>query len=144
MRIGRWTLFWFGIISILVVVELAEITRLFTLPLQLAYFNASTFIFSLVLITILALVGAVFVGFYLSSRIYSRRGFTPFEQEMLRMRQEVGALREEVGTLTAEIRNRPEELPGAPTPGPDGSPSIGPPSRPGVPARPGQDRGPLP
>ncbi len=104
MKIGRWTLFWIGIISVLVVVELAEITRLFTLPLQLAYFNASTFIFSLVLITILALVGAVFVGFYLSSRIYSRRGFTPFEQEMLRMRPEVGRLREEVDRLAHEIR----------------------------------------
>lgn len=103
MRVGRWTLFWVLVIALLVLVELAEITRLFTLPLAIAFLDPYTFLFSLVLITILALVGAVFVGFYLSSRIYSSRGFTPFEQEMLHMREEVGELRRELRALHAEL-----------------------------------------
>ena len=96
MTRNRWTLFWVAVIALLVVLELAEITRLFRVPLGLAYLSPVTFIFSLVLITILALVGAVFVGFYLSSQVYSARGFTPFEQEMLRMREEVTELRREL------------------------------------------------
>ena len=99
MKIPRWTLFWVLVITVLVVVEIAEITRLFTLPLAIAALSPLTIIVSLVLITILALVGAVFVGFYLSSQIYSARGFTPFEQEMLKMRQEVSELHREVRSL---------------------------------------------
>ncbi|HEV2316313.1 MAG TPA: hypothetical protein VGV89_01895 [Thermoplasmata archaeon] len=101
MNRNRWTLFWVAVIAVLVVLELAEITHLFRVPLELAYLSPLTFIFSLVLITILALVGAVFVGFYLSSQVYSARGFTPFEQEMLRMREEVSELRR-------ELRERPD------------------------------------
>ncbi|MGI0052726.1 MAG: hypothetical protein ACREC5_08525 [Thermoplasmata archaeon] len=113
MRVGRWTVFWIVVIALLVVVELAEITRLFTLPLQVAYLNVTGFIFSLILITVLALVGAVFVGFYLSSRIYSLRGFTPFEQEMLRMRQELTELRRDLRELLPELTDRPGESPSA-------------------------------
>jgi membrane protein implicated in regulation of membrane protease activity len=99
VRIPRWTLFWILVIAVLVIVEIAEITRLFTLPLGIAALSPLTIIVSLVLITILALVGAVFVGFYLSSQIYSARGFTPFEQEMLKMRQEVSDLHRELKEL---------------------------------------------
>jgi hypothetical protein len=96
MKVPRWTLFWIIVVTALVVIEVAEITRLFTLPPQIALLSPYSIIVSLVLITILALVGAVFVGFYLSSQIYSARGFTPFEQEMLRMRQDVLELRSEL------------------------------------------------
>lgn len=112
MKIPRWTLFWILVITALVAVEIAEITRLFTVPLAIAALSPLTIIVSLVLITILALVGAVFVGFYLSSQIYSARGFTPFEQEMLKMRQEVTELRTEVRSLrpppVAATANDPE------------------------------------
>ena len=120
MRVARWALFWVAVIAILVLVEVAEITRLFTLPLSIAYLSPYTFIFSLVLITILALVGAVFVGFYLSSRIYSARGFTPFEQEMLRMRQEVSELRDELRGLRegAPSSLGARDPPGGPDPAP--------------------------
>jgi hypothetical protein len=99
VRIPRWTVFWIAVIALLVFVEFAELTRLFTIPLSLVVLNPLAFIFALVLITILALVGAVFVGFYLSSRIYSARGFTPFEQEMLKLRQEVTEMRSELHQL---------------------------------------------
>jgi len=117
VRVPRWTLFWIGVIAILVLVEFAEITRLFTLPLSIAYLSPATFVFSLVLITLLALVGAVFVGFYLSSQIYSARSFTPFEQEMLRMRQDVTELRKELSGLREKVRpSEPREEPSERTP----------------------------
>lgn len=106
-RLGGWTLFWVVVIAGLVLVELAEITRLFTIPLSLAFLSPFTILLSLVLTTILALVGAVFVGFYLSSQIYHPRGFTPFEEEMLRMREDVLKLREATEALEARIARAP-------------------------------------
>jgi membrane protein implicated in regulation of membrane protease activity len=124
MRIARWTLFWCVVIAVLVLVELAELTRVFTIPISSAVLSPLPFVFSLVFITILALVGAVFVGFYLSSQVYSSRGFTPFEQEMLRMRHEVSEIREELDRLRSDMgvvevkspRNEPTELPRVPAP----------------------------
>ncbi|MCI4346004.1 MAG: hypothetical protein L3K07_04555 [Thermoplasmata archaeon] len=107
MRLAGWTLFWVAVITVLVIGELAEITRLFTVPLAAASLSAYSILFALVLITLLALVGAVFVGFYLSSRIYSTRGFTPFEQEMLHMREEVQALGKELQALREGAAARP-------------------------------------
>ncbi|MCI4335036.1 MAG: hypothetical protein L3K04_05370 [Thermoplasmata archaeon] len=108
MKLAGWTLFWVAVIIVLVVGELAEITRLFTVPLAAAYLSPYAILFALVLITLLALVGAVFVGFYLSSRIYASRGFTPFEQEMLRMRTEVQELGRELRTLRERVRSAAE------------------------------------
>jgi hypothetical protein len=129
VRVGRWTVFWLAVIVILVFVELAELTRLFTIPVSSAVLSPLPFVFSLVFITILALVGAVFVGFYLSSQIYASRGFTPFEQEMLRMRHEVGEIREELGRLRKDMgvvdpaarsrdRSDPPPSPSPPAPSP--------------------------
>jgi hypothetical protein len=124
---NRWTLFWIAVIALLVVLELAEITRLFRVPLGLAYLSPVTFIFSLVLITILALVGAVFVGFYLSSQVYSARGFTPFEQEMLRMREDVSELRRELQERFDPAGHGPSPTPPSrpKPPGPSGAPPEG-------------------
>ncbi|MCI4322594.1 MAG: hypothetical protein L3K03_00980 [Thermoplasmata archaeon] len=101
MKIARWSIFWIGVVGALVIVELAEITRLFTVPLATAILSPYSILIGILLVTILALVGAVFVGFYLSSRIYSTRSFTPFEEEMLHMRTEVSELREELKELLA-------------------------------------------
>jgi hypothetical protein len=103
VRVARWTLFWVGVIAVLLAVELTELTHVFTIPISSAVLSPLPFVFSLVFITLLALVGAVFVGFYLSSQVYSARGFTPFEQEMLKMRRDVSEVREEVSRLRSEI-----------------------------------------
>jgi hypothetical protein len=134
MNFPRWTAFWVSVIGVLVVVEFAEITRLFTVPISIAYLNPVGFLSSLVVVTILALVGAVFVGFYLSSQIYAARGFTPFEQEMLRMRQDVLELKEELARLRVERTAPPAArgVPGTP-PGPTGSSAVTPPDEKGGP-----------
>jgi hypothetical protein len=92
---------WGVLITALLVVELAEITHLFTLPVQSAISDPLAFVFALVFTTILALVGAVFIGIYTSARILSPTGFTPFEEEMLRMRSEVHELAAAVQRLEA-------------------------------------------
>lgn len=101
MRPSRIILFWVAVIAALLFVEVAELTHLFTLPVQSALGNLLSFIFALVFTTILALVGAIFIGIYISQRLQSPTGFTPFEEEMLRMRQDVLEIRDRVKALEA-------------------------------------------
>lgn len=86
-------LFWTALIVGLLVVEFAEITRAFTLPVAAAFGDPYTLVFALVFTTILALVGAIFIGIYFSARVLRPQGFTRFEEEMLRMRAEVHEIR---------------------------------------------------
>jgi formate/nitrite transporter FocA (FNT family) len=115
VKIARWSIFWIGVIGGLVILELGEITRAFTVPLATAILSPYSILIGILLVTIFALVGAVFVGFYLSSRIYSTRSFTPFEEEMLHMRTEVAELREELKQLLAD--REPPTPPATPGPG---------------------------
>lgn len=113
MRTGRVLWFWAAVVAALLLVEVAELTRLFTLPLQSAVGNLLAFIFALVFTTVIALVGALFIGIYISHRLLSPSGFTPFEEEMLRMRAEVLEIRAEL-----QRRGAPSSVPSDPaTPG---------------------------
>ncbi len=94
MKIGRAILFWAAVVVVLFVVEIAELTHLFTLPVTSAIANLLSFVFALVFTTILALVGALFLGLYISQRLQGSAAFTPFELEMLQMRAELRELRE--------------------------------------------------
>ncbi len=55
-----------------------------------------TFVFGLVVISILAIIGAVFFGMYLSHRIFSTRQFTTFEEEMLKMKEDVEEIKKKL------------------------------------------------
>ena len=103
MKAGRAILFWVLVIGGLLFIEVAEITHLFTLPVQSAVGNLISFVFALVFTTILALVGAIFIGIYISHRLLSPTGFTLFEEEMLRMRSDVAKLRTDVEQLKDSI-----------------------------------------
>lgn len=57
-----------------------------------------------------AIVGAIFIGMFISHRLLTHGGFTPFEEEMLRMRRDVEEsrehlkkVREEVGVMRVEV-----------------------------------------
>lgn len=116
MRTGRVLWFWAAVVAALLLVEVAELTRLFTLPLQSAVGNLLAFIFALVFTTVVALVGALFIGIYISHRLLSPSGFTPFEEEMLKMRAEVIELRAELARLGAGrgAAEPPREAPSSP------------------------------
>lgn len=95
---------WGALIVVLVFVELAEVTHLFTVSAESSFLgDPIAFVFALVFTTILALIGAIFIGIYISHRILSPVGFTPFEEEMLKMRQEVHDLTESVDALRKSI-----------------------------------------
>jgi hypothetical protein len=87
------------LIAVLLLVEVAEVTHLFTLPIQLALTTPLAFVFALLFTTILALVGAIFIGIFVSARVLRTAGFTPFEEEMLRMRADVRDLKAAVEQL---------------------------------------------
>ncbi len=107
-------LLWSALIVALLIVEFAEITRVFTLPIASAVADPYTLLFALVFTTILALVGAIFIGIYFSARVLRAQGFTPFEEEMLRMRAEVGEIKATVARLA------PPSPPSEPTSPPKG------------------------
>lgn len=105
-------LLWSTLIVVLLVVEVAEITHSFTLPIQSAISDPLAFVFALVFTTILALVGAIFIGIYISNRILTPSGFTPFEEEMLKMRKEVQELERSVEAIQRRVA--PETVPARP------------------------------
>jgi hypothetical protein len=100
-------LLWLALIFVLLVVEVAELTHVFTVPIQNVIGDPLAFVIALVFTTLVALVGAIFIGVYLSHRLLNPTGFTPFEEEMLRMRSDVQQVKRDV----AELRGR-----GAPDP----------------------------
>jgi uncharacterized protein YneF (UPF0154 family) len=93
---------WSVLIVALVLVEIAQITHLFTLPIESVLGDPLALLFALVFTTILGLVGAIFIGIYISARVLQAEGFTPFEEEMLRMRVDVRDLKESVEKLRRE------------------------------------------
>ena len=102
MRPSRLVLaLWGLLITILLVVEVAELTHVFTLPIQSAIGDPLAFVSALVFTTIVALVGAIFIGIYVTQRILSPTGFTPFEEEMLRMRRDLAEVRASVERIEA-------------------------------------------
>lgn len=110
----RVVVLWSVLIVFLLLVELAQLTHLFTLPIASAIGDPAGFVFALVFTTILALVGAIFIGIYISARILRPSGFTPFEEEMLKMRADVRDLKaavEELKTQASEPVPPPRDPP---------------------------------
>ena len=111
MKISRWTLLWLLIVGVLVVIWGGVLLQWITPGNPVT--SVLGFVFALVVIAILAIIGAVFLGMVISHRIMSGAAFTPFEEEMLKMRQEVrdlhsrlDAIAEKLG-LPPQTRDRP-------------------------------------
>jgi hypothetical protein len=105
MRFSRWVLFWLLVIGALVLIEIAELTRLFRFPIESALGDPVGLLLALVYTTVLALIGAIFVGIYISRRVLSPQGFSPFEEEMLHMRADLLELRRSVEEIRAHLGN---------------------------------------
>ena len=101
MRLSRWTLLWILVVGVLVAIEIGVVTGAISTNNLIGSFLLV--VFALVVISVLSIIGAVFVGMFVSHRILSGKGFTPFEQEMLRMRQEIRELNERVGEIAARL-----------------------------------------
>lgn len=100
MAVALFFALWAAIMS-LVIVSPSTLNTLFFMAQQISGW---------VFIIAIAIVGAVFIGMFISHRLLTHGGFTPFEEEMLRMRHEVTEsrehlkrLRDEVGVLRVEV-----------------------------------------
>ena len=67
--------------------------------------NFLGFISMIVAITMLAIIGAIFLGMYISHRALSRRGFTPFEISMLEMHEDIKSIKKRIAKLENELNN---------------------------------------
>lgn len=67
--------------------------------------NFLGFISMLISITMLAIVGAIFLGMYIGHRASTRRGFTPFEISMLEMHEDIKNIKKRITKLENELNN---------------------------------------
>lgn len=80
-----------GILVIMILTGFISFEQIFT--------RFIVFVFSLVIISILAIIGAVFIGMFISHRVFSSRQFTTFEEEMLKMKSDVNEMKEMIEDL---------------------------------------------
>ena len=92
---------WLGIVAVLVAIEIGVLTGFITPAGLISQFL--TLIVGLVVISVFAFVGAIFLGIFVSHRILSGKGFTPFEQEMLRMRQDLRELNDRTEQIATRL-----------------------------------------
>ena len=98
MKTSKWMVAGFLVLIILIIVAVAQILGKFSYQ-DIIYSNFWVFMFSLLTIVILSIIGSAFIGMYISQKYLSDRNFTPFEEEMLKMRKEVGEIREKIQKL---------------------------------------------
>ena len=82
---------WSVIIAILIIFEILQFSGIIRLSSIAA--NFYLFMFSLVTISILAVIGAIFLGITIAHRLLESKGFTPFEMEMLSMKEQISEMK---------------------------------------------------
>ncbi len=96
----RWIALWLIVVLVLFAIFVAEITKTIRLTDVISYFFL--FVLALVIIAVLAVIGAAFLGVLISHRIFSAKSFTPFEEEMLQMRKEVKEIKEKIERMSGK------------------------------------------
>lgn len=84
-------LIFIGVLVILILTGYISFEQIFT--------RFIVFVFALVIISILAIIGAVFIGMFISHRVFSSRQFTTFEEEMLKMKSDVNEMKQMIEEL---------------------------------------------
>ena len=107
MKISRWAALWVLVVAVLAAIEIGLVTGTLN-PYNLGA-QVYAILFAVAVISILSFVGATFLGIYVSHRILATQEFTPFEEEMLRMREDVKVLRDRVDELALHVRGNPPD-----------------------------------
>jgi predicted membrane protein len=98
VKIPKSFIFW-----VILVCIIALLVALFIYPdIEDVFFYIRTAIVAWTALIILALIGAIFIGMLLSHRILSIGGFTPFEEEMLKMREDIKEINRRLEKLIGE------------------------------------------
>lgn len=100
----KWLALWAAFVLGLVSIEILIVTVVID-PLTNFYFV----ILASNAIGILAIIGAVFIGIFITTRILSSREFTPFEREMLEMREDVKRVAARIEEVSARLSTGPKE-----------------------------------
>ncbi len=103
MTLNRWTVLWILIVAFLLVILSFELLGVVTLEDLIA--NPILFLIAFVIVAVLSAVGAMFIGVFITHRIFASGSFTPFEREMLSMRKEIQAIKERLEELLEATRN---------------------------------------
>lgn len=88
-------------IIILLIIIIAFYVTFFTglVDVEMVFFFIMGAIVGWIALILFAIVGAIFFGMFLSHRILSIRSFTPFEEEMLKMREEIKKIDQKLDKL---------------------------------------------
>lgn len=97
MTLSRWTILWVLVVVILLTILVLEVAGVLRIEDLIA--NPVLLLIGFSIVGILAAVGAMFIGIFVSYRIFAGERFSPFEREMLDMREEVQAIRERLEEL---------------------------------------------
>lgn len=91
---------WIAVIVILATFEILQLTGILKLTQIVA--NFYLFMFSLVVVSVLAIIGAIFLGITLAHRMLESKEFTPFEEEMLSMKEQINRIEQMLDTHSKE------------------------------------------
>jgi hypothetical protein len=89
---------WAAVITLLIIFEVLQLTGLIRVSSIAA--NFYLFVFSLVTIAILAVIGAIFIGITIAHRLLNAGKFTPFEIEMLSMKQQIADIQKSLEEIS--------------------------------------------
>lgn len=108
MKVNRLTLIWLSLMLFLILLEIGQLSGI--LRLDRIINNPWGFVFGITLIAILAVIGAMFVGVFIAYRWLTTRGFTPYEEEILKVAEEVHKISERTEKIEGEIEKIKEAL----------------------------------
>ncbi|MEM4160502.1 MAG: hypothetical protein QXJ27_01875 [Thermoplasmata archaeon] len=108
MKINRLTLIWLGLFIFLIMLEVGQLTGVIRLDRIIN--NPWGFVFGITIIAILAVIGALFVGVFIAYRVFTSRGFTPYEEEILKVAEDVHKISERTEKIEKELGELKEAL----------------------------------
>lgn len=107
MNLNRWTILWIAVVVLLLTVLVLELGGVFRIEDLIA--NPVLFLIAFVIVAVLSAVGAMFIGVFVTHRIFSSADFTPFEREMLHMRREVQTIKDRLEEVLKALQNPEDE-----------------------------------
>jgi len=109
MKITRLRALFIAIVALFLVLEALQLFTTFDLA-QAIFSNLAFVLVGIIFVSLMSAIGGFFLGMWISARFFSTKGFTPFEEEMLRMREDVKVLRERLEKFESGARSSPETL----------------------------------
>ena len=99
-KISLGTATWIAVVVILAAFEILQLTGILKVTQIVA--NFYLFMFSIVVVSVLAVIGAIFLGMTIAHRLMESKDFTPFEEEMLSMREQMNRIEKMIETINKE------------------------------------------